>query len=51
MIHWFFFNFLVILVSLSLIFDVNNGFIDTLAWILLIIAIILIIKDMFIIRG
>lgn len=51
MIHWFLFNFAVVIVALSVIFDINNSIVAALAWILLVIAIILIIKDFLTMRG
>jgi len=51
MIHWFAFNFVVILVSLSLIFNIRNDFTVIFGWILLLVAIILIIKDAFMAKG
>jgi len=51
MIHWIAFNLMVLLVSLSLVFDFRNDAAIVVGWILVIVTIILIIKDFFAIRG
>ncbi len=51
MIHWFVFNFIVIAVALSLVFEIHNELTVLLGWVLLIIAVILVIKDLVTVRG
>ncbi|MCX6815837.1 MAG: hypothetical protein NT120_03225, partial [Candidatus Aenigmarchaeota archaeon] len=51
MIQWFAFNFMVMIVSLSLLFGIKNGIANTIAIILIVVTLILIIKDFFVVRG
>ena len=51
MIHWFAFNAAVIIISLSLIFNIRNDVTTILGWLLLLVAVILIIKDFLTARG
>jgi hypothetical protein len=51
MIHWFAFNFIVLIVALSLLLGVKNEVTTTIALILVIITIVLMIKDFVTLRG
>ena len=51
MIHWFVFNFIALIVSLSLIFNIRNEITIMIGWILLVVVVILMIKDFFAVRG
>ncbi len=51
MIHWFIFNFIVLIVSFSLVFNIRNDFTVTVGWILILVAVVLMVKDFFAAKG